>query len=239
MKQIDDRALIGARNNADLYEAVFRAHGLRFRRPPHAFFAVDKPPPYYATVSLTAPIDPGSFLAELADTASLHGRTLTVKDSFDQLDLGPFGFERLFTSQWIYRRAQPVALPDGWRLIADADELRAWEAGWRGSPLDTDAMFPPNLLDLADIRFLGRANDGNFRAGCIANLSADCIGLSNVFDTDKSPEMFAEAALAAGSLDGNRPVVGYERADTLDSARRIGFDAVGPLTVWSSSNAQF
>ena len=41
-----DRAHHAARNNADLYEAVFRALGLGFHRDASLFRAIDPPPPY-------------------------------------------------------------------------------------------------------------------------------------------------------------------------------------------------
>lgn len=41
---IDPRATTGATNNADLYEAIFTAHGFRYRREPFGFVAEDLPP---------------------------------------------------------------------------------------------------------------------------------------------------------------------------------------------------
>ena len=43
----DARARLAAANNADVYAAVFAAHGRRFHRDAGLFRAIDPPPPCY------------------------------------------------------------------------------------------------------------------------------------------------------------------------------------------------
>ncbi|MEM7446412.1 MAG: hypothetical protein AAF414_24040, partial [Pseudomonadota bacterium] len=72
-------------------------------------------------------------------------------------------------------------------------------------------------------------------AGCIANRSEACVGLSNVFGETVDAQLFAVAARLTADFGEGRTVVGYEASDTLDAALGCGFRAVGGLRVWVSS----
>ena len=78
------------------------------------------------------------------------------------------------------------------------------------------------------MRIWGRRQGAGFDAGVIANLSDDCVGLSNCFGLGARA---AATALCAGFGQG-KPVVGYERGDDLTEALAQGWIATGPLAVW-------
>ena len=105
--------------------------------------------------------------------------------------------------------------------------------------LSSEVRMFPALLARPDVFFLGEKAQGRFLAGCIANRSRDCIGLSNVFAETPSPDAFAEAADAVSALARDLPVVGYESGPMLDNAALAGFDRVGDLRVLVSGNARF
>lgn len=100
-------------------------------------------------------------------------------------------------------------------------------------------MFPDLLLDREDVIFLGRLEAGRFTGGCIANLSNECVGLSNVFAESPSQRSFAEAANAASSVGGRFPLVGFESGAELDHALSAGFQAVGKLRILAAKGARF
>lgn len=237
---VDDKAICGARNNADWYEAVFSAHGLRYRRLAYAFVAEDVPPPYYSKLTVLSPDQNAKILPELVKLARHFDGTLGIKDSFCQLDLGLNGFETRFEASWLWRAPRQVPIPEGWAKLSNANDLLMWEESWKrnGSPTN-QRMFPETLLARDDISFFGRRANDRFIAGCIVNRSADSIGLSNVFAETPSDAFFAQAADAAASVDGDLPVVGYESGDELAFAHQAEFDTVGQLRILVTRQAEF
>jgi hypothetical protein len=237
---VDERAIVGARNNADWYETVFAAHGLRYERLPYAFVGYDPSPRYYSDLTVLAPDQTDPIVTELAKSAARFGGNVGVKDSFCQLELEDNGFQPLFSASWIWRAGQSPSMLSGWTIVCDPGELIVWEEDWKrnGSPTD-NRMFPEAILDRQDTFFLGRKSGSRFEAGCIANLSDDCIGLSNVFADIPSEKFFAEAANAAASIGEDHPVVGYESGKDLDYAISAGFRTVGRLRILASKDAKF
>jgi len=234
---IDPRAILAAENNADLYEAVFEAHNLRFTRTPFAFIGLDAPPPYYANLTIQAPDQQSACRTEIETLAKTFAGRVAVKDSFCQIDLGANGFNTLFDASWIWRGPTP-AQPNHWRAVETNADLALWEDAWRahGSPTD-QRMFPPQMRDRPEVSFLGYKSGGIFDAGCIANHSGNCIGISNVFSA--APLSFSAAAEAAATLDPTKPLVGYESGNALDAALACGFVATGYLRILLAEHATF
>ncbi len=236
---VDERAICGARNNADLYESVFSVHGLEYHRSAYSFVADDVPPPYYSALTVLSPND-AAIMSELANLARRLGGVMGIKDSFCRLDLASNGFETLFEASWIWRSPRQVTIPAGWEVVKEASDLLLWEDGWKrnGSPTDK-RMFPDAFLARDDVVFLGRKIEGRFVAGCIANRSDDCVGLSNVFAETSSQIVFSQASDAAAAVGGNVPVVAYESGAKLEYANQADFDTVGQLRVLVTRNAEF
>ena len=111
--------------------------------------------------------------------------------------------------------------------------LSDWHQAWRsaGSPTD-QVIFTPECLENPDLAFFGRLSGTTIEAGCIANLSRDVVGMSNVFSTTPNDQLLYEEALSAVSaVGGSLPIVGYENGVDLDAARPAGFQLVGQLRV--------
>ncbi|MCY0095700.1 hypothetical protein [Hoeflea ulvae] len=236
---VDPRALSAAGNNADLYAAMFASHGLASKRLPHVFVGIDRPPPYYSNLTVLAPGHGDEIAAELRVLGKKFAGALGVKDSFCELDPAPLGFEILFGASWIWRAAGVPASLDGWERIADQAGLELWEETWKntGSPT-RQRMFRPSLLERPDIAFLGRREGGEIVSGCIANLSGDCVGISNVFSKTPPDGLFVQAAAAVASLAPHLPITGYESGEDLQQARRAGFETVGDLRILVSRAAR-
>lgn len=233
----DRRAEAAAHNNTDWHDAVFSAHGIQFRRMPHALVSLEQVPPVFANLSVTARNHAEAIQRELLALVSRMDGTVGVKDSYRELDLGEFGFEVLFNASWIWREPANSTMPPGWEVVADADQLSCWEKSWKRSGVRTDAeMFPASLLGRPDVHFLGEKDDDNYVTGCVANLSSDCIGLSNVFAAYPSAIKYAEAANAAASIETSKPLVGYESGTDLEYAVSNGFQPVGDLRVLVRGN---
>jgi hypothetical protein len=233
---VDQRAIAAAANNADLYEAVFASRGLRFTRYDHAFVGHDCPPPYYSNLTVLLPGRTEEIMGHLSELARIFGGVVGCKDSFCELDLHGNGFEALFGASWIWRDATTHAHPVGWDVVRGVSALSQWEAQWKagGSPTE-ERMFPEAMLERPDIVFLKKQVGHDIAAGCIANISKGCIGISNIFGAD----VFDEAAAAVSLLRPNMPVVGYESGEMLKVALSCGFHAVGELKIMLARQATF
>ena len=233
MTRWHDRAHHAARNNADLYEAVFRAHGLGFHRDASLFRAIDPPPPYYSAALVLTRGDKAAQVAAVAAALAQFGGKAAVKDGFATLDLSPLGLEVGFHASWIWAEAVPQREDPGWRVVTTAGDLARWEMAWKdgGSPAE-QRMFPPECLNDGKLLFCGRAFGAGFDAGCLVNQSRDIVGLSNVFGPADDAGLFPAALAMARWVGRGQPVAGFERGAELDAALAAGFADAGPLTVW-------
>ena len=238
-RALSDRARHCAANNADLYQSVFRAHGLTDHRNDACWWTEASPPPYYSNLTT---LDPDAIEVQTSAIERLCAaspRPFSVKDGFSRLDLAPLRFRILFEAQWIWLDAhlkagdEQAKLAARWTRIRDAGLLEAWEKAWSvGSPSE-QRMFPPAILDDPDIAIFGREAGNGFDAGCIANRSERGIGLSNVFSTSEmTRDLYRQAVDAAFDFADDRPLVGYEQGEMLQISRSVGFESVGPLRVW-------
>ncbi|MEM7568004.1 MAG: hypothetical protein AAF321_12310, partial [Pseudomonadota bacterium] len=222
--------------------AVLGAHGLSLARDAVALTCLGEPPPYYPAMVTLDPDATDAQLARIEAQRAGGADVGSVKDSFSRLDLSGLGFSILFEASWLWRREGNGGregqeggrrAPDDWSPIEDTAGLAAWEQAWREAGTPTDrTIFPPTCLDDPGLVFLARRAGTRIEAGCIANVSADSVGLSNVFALREDPHVFEEAADAAGAVRGDRPIVGYESGDRLADAQRAGFCEVGRLRVW-------
>jgi hypothetical protein len=241
MNAVDPRAVLAAHNNADLYQLVFDAQNLKFTREPHVFIALDPPPPYYSQLTTLSCTQTGQQLSDVLRLRDMSRGEFSLKDGFSLLNLTSEGFHILFEASWVWVSSNclPKASNEGWERIQNIDDLTEWERCWKdcGSPTEHH-MFPESMLNLEDMAFFGHMGSNGIEAGCIANLSKDCVGLSNVFSRyDIDSALAVSAGLAAG-FGGGRPVVGYDRGRRLELLVDIGFETVGPLRVWITEEAK-
>ncbi len=216
-------ALMAAQNNADWYAMMWDVRRLRYTRDDFGFRAIDPPPPYHgwATVIPDAPIE--TLITPLLDMPGF-----AVKDGSGAHDLTKLGLVRMFKATWLFHSPEASANTDDWEQITTATSLIDWESAWRKSSPSDQRQFPDPILKRPDVRIWGRRNGMAFDAGVIANLSSDCVGLSNSFGANARP---AATALCAAFGQG-KPVVGYETDDDLADAVAQGWMTTGPLVVW-------
>ncbi|WP_027166414.1 hypothetical protein [Mesorhizobium sp. WSM3224] len=234
MRDAGEKVRLCAGNNADLYQAIFKAHGLSDRRS-DAFWSSDEQAPHYYSNATTLDADAtAAQLAEIARLASVLASSFAVKDGFCCLDLQPLGFRQLFEASWIWMDlAHPIAPPLSWERIEDASCLEMWEFAWaNGGNPSNGKVFPEAILNDDAVAILGRRTGDGFSAGCIANKSEQVIGLSNIFATDGGSTYRDAVAAAANAFAGSRTLVGYERDGALDEALACGFQAIGLLRIW-------
>lgn len=238
--KVDPRAILAAHNNADLYAAMFASQGLIFDRLPYAFVGKDLPPPFYSNLTVLVPGHGDEIVVQLRALAQKFDDVIGLKDSFCELELAANGFETLFGASWIWREAGVQASLNGWEQIGDEAGLILWEEAWKqaGSPTQ-QRMFKGAMLERPEVVFLGHWVDGEIEAGCIANISEKCIGISNMFSRSPSDGLFVQAAAAVASVVPDLPIAGYESGQALKHARKAGFKTVGDLRILVSKSAKF
>ena len=236
-----EKARICAANNADLYQAVFRAHGLPDQRT-NAYWSSDAiAPPYYSNMTTLDPDATEEQLVEIGRLTDRLERRAGLKDGFSRLDLGNKGFKLLFSASWIWAEPHRITAPapQGWMRIRDAAALDCWENSWKeaGSPTDAN-VFTPSLLSDPDMHIYGRSAGRGFDAGCIVSRSPEAAGISNIFSLTGTPQAFRDAvSLAAVAFSPNLPLVGYNHGAAVDEMKKLGFKSVGNLRIWLSDNS--
>ncbi len=225
MPSTREKARLAAGNNADLCAAIMAANGLRTERDDLAYYCVDTPPPYYPKLVTLKPMVASELIARIS---GLSG----IKDSFSSLDESALGLRVAFEASWIWSDAQSRELPTQWVRIDSPSGLLRWHKAWNGNNESDHVVFPSQCLNDSNLFFLARISGTNIEAGCLANLSTDVIGMSNVFSTQASDRsIYSEALAAVSSVGGGLPVAGYEQGDDLTCACAAGFQVVGPLRI--------
>lgn len=128
-------------NNAVWCDTVCRAHGIPGEFQTHIWLNRNLVPPYYPNaVTLSEKSGSAEQMIAIQNLISDENSTgLAVKDSFDQLDLTPFGFHSLFEAVWLWRAPlmpKPTAIPDEIRftVVQETEELVQWETAWANLP---------------------------------------------------------------------------------------------------------
>jgi hypothetical protein len=237
----DEMAAAAARNNADWCDLFSRLHGGSGVFEADAWASATRTPDLYPdAVTLRPSVDPERLLSRIEGSAGS-----SVKDSFGDLDLTPWGFERLFDASWISwtGRATATTIESRWAPVGNGAALQGWERAW-GRPRGASRFFLPGLLERDDVVVLAVTEDGAVRAGAILSLGGGVVGLSNLFVAESSTggaiaiaDAFASAGSVASRLFPGQAVVGYQRGAGLDAAIAAGFDPIGPLSVWLKPDA--
>jgi hypothetical protein len=203
-----------AANNAAWCHAFCASHGIAGRFGDDAWSSPVRTPPLYPdAVTLRSTADARAVLALVDD-----GPGCSVKDSFDRLELEAHGFHVLVRASW-FALSEPRSRAPGWRDVANAEDLAAWERAWSGA--EPTSFFRATLIEDDAIRVLARVENGAIVAGAVANRAAGVIGLTNVFGS--------EAWGCVGALPSDEPVVCWE------AEAPPGFERLGDLTVWRRS----
>ena len=83
-----------------------------------------------------------------------------------------------------------------------------------------------------DLYFVAGYRAEHLICGCLFNRTDDVLGVSNFFAKDEPRACWAAAVGFVLSRIGPAEVVGYARDSILADFQAIGFQAIGPLSVW-------
>lgn len=227
-------------NNALWCDTICRSHNTPGKFYENYWMISQQAPAYYPNLITLSPAvnldlhqDPlEAFLTREKDYA------ISVKDSFADLNLVPFGFRSLFEAQWIFRPASAAIPHQGpailqWKKIVEEKDLLRWEEAWSQTELSHNHIFLAPLLHDTDVCIVAVYNDDQIVAGAIGNRTTGVVGISNVFTPEQDAEKYWEGLLAMiSTCYPGLPIVGYEQDDSLALAVRVGFTPLGPLRIW-------
>jgi hypothetical protein len=220
-----------ARNNAEWCDISCRLHGMAGEFRDDAWTSGVRTPVHYPdAVTLRRSVDAAGILTRIDASDGC-----SIKDSFADLDLAPWGFDLLFEAGWIHHAAGSAVGgtgPPDWKPVCDDTTLSAWETAW-GTGATGPRIFRPALLARDDVVVLAAREAEAIVGGAILSLGAGVVGLSNLFVVGADlGNAFAGATAAAGRLFPGMALVGYETGPFLDAAEQAGFERVGRLVVW-------
>ncbi|WP_408010262.1 hypothetical protein ACJROX_08205 [Pseudalkalibacillus sp. A8] len=219
---------IAVLNNIAWCEIICKTHQIEYSSSRHVWGILSKAPPFYPDIITS------SKAATTKEVVDFMGdkNILSIKDSFADLKLQPYGFKQLFQAEWIYHPpiSMPKLLDSPWRVIATEDELKKWT-----SVHGSEQVIKKNLLGRNDVKiFIHEHKDGI--SGFIANLGADVVGISNVFSNGYiEKDLWSDIVHVVSTVFPDLSMVGYEHDDDLKSALSCGWVSLGPLYVWVKS----
>jgi hypothetical protein len=229
---VDPRLAAAVLDNAMWCDAVCAAHGRPGRFEPDAWTNAARTPSGYPDAVTLIPSASGASILERIDRSSGS----SIKDSFADVDLEPFGFRVLFGGRWLARGPGAAPASRGpaaeWRSVSDAAALGSW-----ATDHGLGDVFAPALLDVPWIHVLSAHDDGGRRtAGAVATVADAAVGISNVFAVPPGEfaGAFAAATVAIQHAFPGRAIVGYLDDDRLAAAAAAaaGYEPIGPLRVW-------
>jgi hypothetical protein len=237
-------------NNAVWCDTVCRAHDIPGEFQSHLWLNRYSVPPYYPNaVTLSGKSGIAEQMIAIQDLLSDRAsKAVSVKDSFNTLDLAPLGFHCLFEAMWLWRApllsTPPAVMEDiRWDIVKGSQELAQWELAWAGVPTNdqstsTVRIFLPSMLANPDIVFVAAYRDQQIVGGAIGTRTGNVVGLSNQFapSSDAARYWLGCMALITAAYP-DHAIVGYEHGAELALARTLGFDELGPLRVWVRAGA--
>jgi len=214
------------------------ALGVRWNRSAGYWHALERPPMIYLA---GIPLEPDVAAEALADVPG------SVGDAWSSLDLRPFGFRVWRTEPWFHRAPAPaqVGAPPELEIVGvtTPEQVLELEAvsvrgfGTEDDVVEPGTLHPPEVLaDEAMHMFVGRV-DGRPVAAAMGYRLDDVVGVFGVTTVASARRRGYGAALTRAALlaDTGLPAVLAPSEEAAGMYRRLGFEPVGALTIWSSA----
>jgi ribosomal protein S18 acetylase RimI-like enzyme len=217
------------------HAAWLAALGLRSERTARVWRALDQPPPIYWTAVA---------LESTATAADLAGQPGTVCDPWSSIDLTPHGYAATARDPWLARTPGKVgvAVPPELELVRAQTPAQVAEfetTSIRGFFEDESAeiacgsIHPAPILDDERMTMLIGRVEGRPVAAAMSYRLDDVVGIYGVTTLPSVRRRGYASALTAALLDPGVPASLSPSAMAAGVYRRLGFEQVGELTMWS------
>jgi hypothetical protein len=200
--------------------------------------ALAEPPRiYFAGIALRSDVDP----------AVIAGVPGSVCDPWQALDLAPHGRRVWRREPWFYRAPGPVANPVPAELelvtVSTPEEVYEFEAvsvrgfGGEGETVPPGTYHPPPILaDDAMHMFIGRV-DGRAVAAATGYRTDAAVGVFGVATVASARRRGYGTALTAAAMlvETELPAILAPSEEGAGMYRRLGFEPVGELSIWTTA----
>lgn len=235
---MSDHVTLCAEAYAGWHASWLAALGLRSERAGGIWRAVDRPPYIYlAGITLRPDVSPEA-------VTTVPG---SVGDAWQTLALEPFGFHVWRTEPWFYRKATPLPEVPASELeivhVTTPDEVAEFEAvsvrgfGTEDDSIEPGTFHPPSILeDRAMHMFIGREN-GRAVGAAMGYVLDDVVGVFGVATVASARRRGYGSALTRAAMltHTGLPAVLAPSEEGASMYRRLGFEPVGELTIWSTT----
>jgi hypothetical protein len=207
------------------YDDVFALHDIPVRVDDGLWSVLAPPPPWHSAAKT---LEPGVETEQVIRAVAALDHC-AVADSFGDLDLAQHGFEVLIEATWLHRPPddEPSPWPDGWSVVASADDLSEWVVAHEYA-----GVLTPDVLDHPRFRVLECRRDERLVGGAVTHDGDGALGLSNGWG---AAELAAstEVLAAVSALYPGRAMVDYAWGDERDAMVAAGFTPLGPQRIWA------
>jgi hypothetical protein len=213
------------------------ALGLRSERRADIWRALDRPPQIYFAGITLGPDVPA------ATIASVPG---SVCDAWQTIDLEPHGFRVWRREPWFHRPPGPLVVdtPSELEIVAvsTGEEVVEFEAvsvrgfGKEDDTIEPGKWHPPTVLSDDSMRmFIGRV-DGHAVAAAMGYRTDNAVGVFGVTTVASARRRGYGAALTRAAMltETGLPAVLAPSEQGASVYRRLGFEHVGELSIWST-----
>jgi hypothetical protein len=235
---VTDPVALCARAVAGWHTSWLTALGLRSEQDADAWRALDRPPHiYFAGITLRPDVP----------VEAVAGVPGSICDAWQTLELERHDLHVWRTEPWFYRPPGPVSgnKPPELELVAVSTEAEVYEfeaVSVRGFGSEDDSIprgtyHPPAVLeDEAMKMFVGRV-EGHAVAAAIGYRMDDVVGVFGVTTLASARRRgYGTAVTCAAMLtETGLPAILVPSPEGADLYRRLGFEAVGELSIWSKA----
>jgi hypothetical protein len=233
---MSDPVSLCAEAYAGWHASWLNALGLRWERADAMWRALDRPP-YIYLAGIT--LEPG------VPSEAIAGVPGSIGDMWQTLELRAHGFHVWRTEPWFYRPAgpAPAGSPPELEIVPvrtpeEVVELEAVSVRGFGSEADMiepGAFHPPSILDDDAMKmFTGRVG-GHPVAAAMGFVLDDAVGVFGVATIASARGRGYGTALTRAAMltETGLPAVLAPSPQAASMYRRLGFEAVGALSIWS------
>jgi len=235
---VSDPVALCARAAAGWHTSWLTALGVPTQQDALTWRALDRPPLiYFAGIALR----PGLPAEALADVPG------SICDPWQTLDLDPHGYKVWRTEPWYFRPAGPVdtVVPPELEIVRVSTDEQVYEfeaVSVRGFGSEDDAIEPGTyhpatvLEDEAMEMFMGRVG-GRAVAAAMGYRMGDVVGVFGVATVASARRRGYGTALTSAAMltETGLPAILAPSPAGAALYRRLGFEPVGELSIWSKA----
>lgn len=226
-------------NSLHWYKSIFNSNSIDFKLSETCFYSEMKVPPLFSCLATRDKDWQPDAIFKNIDKRFIDEEwpEWTIKDSYNCLELEPYGFSKLFDAQWLHLEKKvfkPISELSayGFKTVRTDEDLEQWIVDWGEGKDIGQQIFNPSLLDNPSIELiLFQGPSGNTQVASL-NKSDGTVGITNFFPETNASEMWNALVSYIFVKYYDVDIVGYESGDAIKTATDLGFVSVGDLSVW-------